>query len=157
MIVCGYQGIGKSTLAGKIGCIDLESSNFFTSSGRDEHWYEAYCNIAEHLSQQGYTVLLSSHACVRNELEKRKHVSAIVIIPAKDLKEQWLTKLEARYLHDQSEKNYKAWKSAENNFDTNIEEIRRGHLPYFELDSMDYVLKNVIQGISNLWLKGEIL
>ena len=61
MIYVGYQGIGKSSIAGKNKCIDLESGNFWVDGKRDENWYIIYCNIAQHLSEQGYNVFLSSH------------------------------------------------------------------------------------------------
>ena len=70
MIISGYQGIGKSSLAGKNNCIDLESGNFWVDGKRADDWYKPYCQIANHLSQQGYTVFVSSHEVVRKELEK---------------------------------------------------------------------------------------
>ena len=76
MIIIGYQGIGKSTLAGKNKCIDLESGNFWFydletyQKVRHNDWYIPYCNIANHLSEQGYIVFTSSHEVVRNELKK---------------------------------------------------------------------------------------
>ena len=52
MIIIGYQGIGKSTLAGKDNkFIDLESGNFWVNGERVENWYIPYCQIAEHLSK----------------------------------------------------------------------------------------------------------
>ena len=68
MIIVGYQGIGKSSLAGVGNCIDLESSNFWINGKRDPEWYKPYCKIADHLSKQGYTVFTSSHEVVRREL-----------------------------------------------------------------------------------------
>lgn len=69
MIITGYQGIGKSTLAktnDKI--IDLESSCFwkydlydFEKKGektRPDDWYVYYCQMAQYLSKQGYIVLV---------------------------------------------------------------------------------------------------
>ena len=53
MIICGYQGIGKSTIAGQLYTIDLESSNFYIDGKRDEKWYKVYANFARHLSEQG--------------------------------------------------------------------------------------------------------
>lgn len=62
MIITGYQGIGKSTLARKADkIIDLESTSFWKYE-RDEYgkktdkktrhddWYVYYCQVAEHLS-----------------------------------------------------------------------------------------------------------
>ena len=51
MIVIGYQGIGKSSLAGRNNIfIDLESGNFWVDGKRADDWYKPYCQIAEHLS-----------------------------------------------------------------------------------------------------------
>ena len=66
MIVIGYQGIGKSSLAGKNNCIDLESGNFWVDGKRSDDWYKIYCNIALHLHRQGFTVFTSSHQVVRD-------------------------------------------------------------------------------------------
>ena len=66
MIITGYQGIGKSTLARKDkNIIDLESSSFWkydkscNSKTRCEDWYVYYCQVAMDLSRQGYTVFVS--------------------------------------------------------------------------------------------------
>ena len=46
MIIIGYPGIGKSTLAVQhLGYIDLESSNFKVDGIKIEGWQEIYCNI----------------------------------------------------------------------------------------------------------------
>ena len=58
MIISGYQGIGKSSLAGSHNCIDLESGNFWIDGVRDNDWYKPYCKIANHLSEQGYIVFV---------------------------------------------------------------------------------------------------
>lgn len=59
MIIVGYQGIGKSSLAGRDKkFIDLESGNFWIDGKRADDWYKPYCKIAEHLSQQGYYVFV---------------------------------------------------------------------------------------------------
>lgn len=97
MIIIGYQGIGKSTLAGKNKCIDLESGNFWFydletyQKVRHNDWYVPYCNIANHLSEQGYTVFTSSHEVVRNELKKSKE-DVFIIYPSIELKDEWIKK-----------------------------------------------------------------
>ena len=59
MIVIGYQGVGKSTLAGKdYRFIDLESGCFWVDGPNGERvraddWYKAYCQVAVDLSDQG--------------------------------------------------------------------------------------------------------
>ena len=85
MIYVGYQGIGKSSISGKNNCIDLESGNFWVDGKRIDDWYKIYVNIAEHLSNQGYKVFMSSHKVVREELNKRK-IEFKVIMPSIFLK-----------------------------------------------------------------------
>ena len=78
MIIIGYQGVGKSTLANKDDkFIDLESSSFWVKGENGEivrsiNWYEIYVNIAENLSKQGYVVFVSSHEVVRDQLQQSK-------------------------------------------------------------------------------------
>lgn len=152
MIVVGYQGIGKSTLAGKNNCIDLESGNFWVDGKRAEDWYKPYCQIANHLSEQGYTVFVSSHAVVREELEKSKEVVAI-IYPAHILKYKWIEKLKERYERTGLEKDYKAWMNAKEMYSQNIEDlsnmeksIKFGFIRY-SIENMDYDLSEIIDRI----------
>ena len=70
MIIIGYQGIGKSTLANIDNAyIDLESSNFWHKGERYDNWYIYYGKIAESLSRQNYNVFTSSHREVRDYLK----------------------------------------------------------------------------------------
>ena len=62
MIVIGYIGIGKSTLAmNQTGYIDLDSSTFMFNNKRCDNWVTYYCQVAESLSKQGYVVFVSCH------------------------------------------------------------------------------------------------
>lgn len=143
MIISGYQGIGKSTLAGKNNCIDLESSNFWVDGKRPDDWYKIYCQIAVHLSQQGYTVFVSSHKLVRDELEKSDH-PAFAVFPSINLKDKWVEKLEKRYEESNLYKDYKAYKNAEEHYKENIAEFMRGNLTFYEITKMDYDLKDIV-------------
>lgn len=152
MIVVGYQGIGKSTLAGKDNCIDLESGNFWVDGKRADDWYKPYCQIANHLSEQGYTVFVSSHEVVRKELEKSKE-DVVIIYPSHTLKYQWIEKLKTRYENTQLEKDYKAWKNAQVMYSQNIEDladldraIKYGFIRY-EIGGMTYELRKIIAQI----------
>ena len=70
MIIIGYQGIGKSSISVRNSCrIDLESGTFWNNDTRPNDWYIYYCNIAEHLSKQKFTVFTSSHKEVRERLK----------------------------------------------------------------------------------------
>ena len=143
MIIIGYQGIGKSTLAGKYGCIDLESGNFWVDGKRAEDWYISYCQIANHLSQQGFTVFVSSHEVVRKELEKSKE-KVFCVFPAINLKEQWVEKLRERYERTGLEKDFKAYMNAEDRYKENIAELMLDYHLFYEINSMDYSLRDIV-------------
>lgn len=130
MIVIGYQGIGKSTLAGRERrYIDLESGNFWVNGKRAEDWYKPYCQIAEHLSKQGYTVFVSSHEVVRKQLEDTRE-TVVVVYPAINLRDYWVDKLHERYMDSGLEKDYKALKNAEERFDENIRDLEGSSFAY---------------------------
>lgn len=149
MIIVGYQGIGKSTLAGKHNCIDLESGNFWfydeetRQKCRHSNWYKAYCQIANHLSEQGYTVLTSSHEVVRKELEKSKE-KVYVVFPSIDLKEQWVKKLKDRYGFTGLEKDFRALANAKDRYEENITELKNGNLKCYEITDMNYDLEDIV-------------
>ena len=117
MIIIGYKGIGKSTLANESSkYIDLESGNFWHNGVRPDNWYVFYCQIAEHLSQQGYDVFVSSHEVVRNRLKKYSKESICVVYPSIELKGEWIKKLKERFEASKLEKDYKAWMNAEDRY-----------------------------------------
>ena len=141
MIIIGYQGIGKSSLAGPhLGYIDLESSNFFMDGKRDENWYKAYCSIAKHLSKQGFKVFLSSHEVVRCELEGCSE-DVVVIYPDVSLKDKWIEKLRLRYESTLKNKDYKAWKNAEDRYEDNIKELMATPFEQIVITDMNYSLR----------------
>lgn len=149
MIIIGYQGIGKSTLAKSDNkYIDLESSIYFRLGVRPENWYYFYGKTAEYLSRQGYTVFVSSHKEVR-EYFRQSTEQVIVICPNHHLKNQWISKLEHRYIQTKKEKDFRAWQNAKNKFDENITEIIRCGLPVILLNSMEYNLKSLIEGANH--------
>ena len=149
MIIVGYQGIGKSTLAGKHNCIDLESGNFWIDGKRADDWYKPYCQIANHLSEQGYTVFTSSHEVVRKELEKSKE-QVYIICPAIELKDEWIKKLKDRYESTGLEKDFKALANAEDRYEENILELQNGNLPFYDILGMNYDLLGMIDMIKEL-------
>ena len=151
MIVIGYQGIGKSTLAARnLKYIDLESSNFWFDDPetkqrvRHSNWYEMYCNVAEDLSRQGYVVFVSSHQPVRERLSNSKEY-VIACVPSLDLKDQWIEKLKLRYETTGLEKDYKAYMNAEDRFSENITEIMNSGFTILRISNMSYELQNVIE------------
>lgn len=142
MIVIGYQGIGKSTLAGRNNrFIDLESGNFWVDGKRADDWYKPYCQIAEHLSQQGYVVFTSSHQVVRDQLRGSTE-TVILAYPSIGLKDFWIKKLEQRYQKTGLEKDYKALMNAKDRFEENIRELSEDKMfSHMTLGSMDYDLE----------------
>lgn len=146
MIIVGYQGIGKSTLAGKHNCIDLESSNFWVDGKRADDWYVPYCQIANHLSEQGYTVFTSSHEVVRNELKKSKE-KVYVVCPAVGISDKWIKKLQDRYETTKLEKDLKAWKNAEDRYKENILELMNSGFDFYSINDMDYSLEDIVNEI----------
>ena len=150
MIIVGYQGIGKSSLAGRDRkFIDLESSNFWVDGKRSDDWYKPYCQIAEHLSKQGYIVFTSSHEVVRKQLEKSSEV-VVLVYPALELKPMWIDKLENRYRDDPSEKNYKALMNAKDRYEQNIMELITSKINFkIELRDPEYDLEAMIIHFKN--------
>ena len=155
MIIIGYQGVGKSTLsANSLKYIDLESGCFWADGTRPDDWYKYYCQIAEHLSNQGYIVFVSSHDVVRKWFINTSAVlninKVIVAYPSLALKDAWIKKLQTRYECSKLDKDYKAWMNAVDRYEENIKEISddgdklSGKL---ELTSIDYDLESEIMSI----------
>lgn len=144
MIIIGYQGVGKSTIAGKFNCIDLESSNFFIGDKRPDNWFVPYCQIAEHLSQQGYIVLVSAHNVVRQRLKKYSKEKIYAVIPSISLKDDWIKKLKNRYDTTKSEKDMKAYLNAKDSYEYNLSEIRNDCSNTYIIKSMNYNFEDII-------------
>ena len=153
MIVIGYQGIGKSSLAGRNNrFIDLESGNFWVDGKRADDWYKPYCQIAEHLSQQGYIVFTSSHEVVRKQLENSSEI-IVIVYPSIELKDEWVDKLERRYAESGLEKDYKALMNAKDRYEENIKELSESNCGYqmhrLTLTKMDYDLEAALIHLKN--------
>lgn len=143
MIIIGYQGIGKSTLAGRDKFIDLESGNFWVDGKRAEDWYRPYCQIAEHLSAQGFTVFTSSHEVVRKQLRDSKE-KVFVAFPSLELKDCWLEKLKLRWEETQLDKDYKAYMNALDRYEDNIKELMEEEFDKIIIDDENYSLMNKV-------------
>ena len=88
MIICGFPGTGKSTMAKFTRWVDLESTPF------EKDW-ERYAKVAKHMSDNGYTVMVSTHAELLGEFE-RMEVPYTVVIPPMSDKEVYLHRYDAR-------------------------------------------------------------
>lgn len=89
MIICGFPGIGKSSIARTLpGIVDLESTPF------NKNW-KIYADVIEHMDKNGYTVLVSSHRELREELLNR-NINYFYVKPEKNLKEEYLERYKKR-------------------------------------------------------------
>ena len=150
MIIIGYQGVGKSSIAkvNPFTCIDLESSWTKIDGQRPDEWAKIYCQIAEGLSKAGYNVFVSSHREVQNALiDSDEHV--LVIYPSLDIKEKWIERLKLRYETTGSQKNYIAWKDAEKNYDAEIQILAGSPYEKFEINDMNYRMEGIMSVIQN--------
>ena len=129
MVITGYQGIGKSTLASKNkDIIDLESTCFWRNENgfktRPDDWYVYYCQIALDLSKHGYTVFVSCHPKVREFLEKHHGMEKFCLIfPSKSIKNEWIARLKERYDSTKEEKDLNALSRAVEHFDEDIDRL----------------------------------
>ena len=145
MIVIGYQGIGKSTLAQKdFRYVDLESSALRQGDVRWHNWYEPYCMIAEWLSRQGYTVFVSSHKEVRDYLNEFCEEPFCAVVPSESLKDEWIDKLKKRFEQFPTDKNYRAYMNAVDRYTENVREIKEDVEDVREITSMSYELDRLI-------------
>jgi len=159
MIIIGYQGIGKSTLAEQYyNYLDLESTNtWFEENGvrkRWPNWEEIYVNFAVDLSTtQHYTVFTSSHAGVRRELLCHREETPIAMCcPRPELKEPWIERLRDRYGESGKDKDYRALMNAVARYEENISELANSGFPVIWIESMNYDLAKVIEdGANRIW------
>lgn len=154
LIIIGYQGIGKSSFASSRNkAIDLESSSFRVDGERDDNWYVVYCRIAVSLAKQGYIVFTSAHQVVVKELTKYGNLdedySIVIVSPHHSLEIEWVEKLRQRWIADtKNEKNYRAYKDAEENFQNEIYWFAsQKELPYIPIKSMNYVFSKIVEGL----------
>ncbi len=77
MIVCGFPGTGKSKMAKFSKWVDLESTPF------KGNWL-LYAEVAKHMSDNGYTVMVSTHAEMLDALEQIEARYVVVIPPMED-------------------------------------------------------------------------
>lgn len=151
MIIIGYPGIGKSTLAATDArYIDLESSCFTVDGKKLVDWHVAYCQVAEHLSRQGYIVFVSSHADVVGYFSKKTSSEFIAIIyPSVNLRNPWVYKLQDRFEESGSEKDERAWMRSAWYFKDDVRALAAAPILSYKLPltDMEYDLKDEIEKI----------
>lgn len=157
MIIIGYPGIGKSTLAGReSGCIDLESSDFkeLFPVGK---WVEPYCITAEILARQGFTVFVSSHEAVRSCFRNRETPNVGMIYPSLDLRKEWIYKLFERANLSHLEKDTRAYKHAEVCYLLDIKRMKAesNYWLTHEISSIYYDLLKIVDMLERKNRRGE--
>ncbi len=129
IVISGYQGIGKSTLSkSRQDTIDLESSHTFINGVRPPNWGQSYVAIACSLAQQGYRVMVSSHAVVQKELIKQYHLGYVnvgFIVPKEGLEHGWVHLLEKRYEQEPTPKNFRALQSCKDGFKEQVQGVKK--------------------------------
>ncbi len=144
MIVIGYPGVGKSTLAAKDRkYLDLESSVFSVDGVRREDWYKEYVVLAEYFSRQGYIVFVSSHGLVQQELIGSKE-RVVIVYPALMLYRSWIKKLKDRYDNDPVRKNYLAYQNVKEGILLQIKDMMKSPFERIEIKDMNYDLEQMI-------------
>lgn len=147
MIICGFPGIGKSTLAkSDLKYIDFESTNFDKSN---PEWYLDYCECICDLSDQGYTVFCSSHSIVTKTLSRVRKIK--IIYPALELYDAWYERVQQRYDNDPSEKNARALKFVKEYLDEGIVSVvenysNNDNVELVPITDINYKLENIIGG-----------
>lgn len=79
IIISGFAGIGKSTLARNHKIVDLESTPFAND-------WEVYSSVAEHMRKNGYIVAVAAHADMRRTMMD-KNIPYVYVIPSEDSRE----------------------------------------------------------------------
>lgn len=152
MIIIGYPGIGKSTLARKSRrYVDLESSLFMVNGKRVDDWYLVYCNIAKDISRQGNDVFVSSHEDVVRTLELMSSVEdnleVLSIVPeySVDMMDKWILRLKNRYEETQMEKDRRSYEYVKDNYQTSILSILRRNIHCEMINDLHYSLEAIIE------------
>ena len=164
VIVCGYQGIGKSSAARAIqNVIDLESSSFYEADEetRPDDWAYFYVKIAIDQALKGNDVFLSCHKSVREQLylqyqnlcdEDKTYVAPLVIIPAIELKKEWENRLLDRYFISLEPKDRKAYEFHIKEFETSVNDLIFNTLlplPTIFIRDINYDLRDLIYNYLN--------
>lgn len=147
MIIIGYQGIGKTTLARDSWYyVDLDSSCIQINGKKPDGWDEIYVNSAESLSRQGFKVFVSSHKEVRDRLKNSKE-PVIICYPSLELKTPWINRLSERFENSRLAKDYRALENAKNYYDSTIIDMSLENFPRIQIEDMKYDLRQLIENI----------
>lgn len=94
-VICGFPGIGKSTLFKELKDSDFKVLDSDSSTFDKAHFPDNYIKYIKEETDKGYTILASSHDVVRDALLKEKMLFTLVY-PDKTLKEEYLKRYKER-------------------------------------------------------------
>lgn len=153
MIICGFPGIGKSTIAKEENVIDLESSIFRTGKDgvRPLLWEKYYCDMAIELSKQDNTVFVSTHSEVIKYLEKHCSEPVMVMYPVEDLRDEWVERLKKRYEKSGLDKDFRAYISTNSKFNERVKELRNSKFGCIEITNMKYSLRKILDKLDEFY------
>ena len=141
MIICGYQGCGKTTYCrNHSNAVDLDSSMFVKTEG----WEVNYVEVALKISATGQNVFISAHQAVINYLISQ-NVFFKLLVPYQNAK-AWKSRLEFRYNTNPTQGNLNALTDFNENFEKDMEFYYRLDYPNF---TMHVVSAKIITNISD--------
>lgn len=156
MIIVGYPGIGKTTIASKFhDFFDFDSSSMIItedgSNKKPDYWWELYARIAIKLNRD-LNVFVSSHKEVQEEILKQAKEAGVmehvrICYPALELKEQWLKRLKERYEASGLDKDKRAFDYATAHYEENIMAMKKiPGVKHKEIKEMPYDLYKILTG-----------
>ena len=151
MIVFGYPGIGKTTIAKyDYRFIDLDPSDPLIRwrwPWKKDDWVTDYCNMALLLSKQGYYVMVSTHPKVIRKLVANGEESYCFVYPDISIRKEWVNKLKERYKDYPNRSTHNAYVRARDHFEEDFYQMERLHGKKLVIKSMEYELKKCIVAI----------
>lgn len=116
MIICGYQGCGKTTYCKNHPdtTVDLDSSMFI----KRPQWEKNYVHLAMLLSSYHKKVFISAHKEVLQYLQQEE-IEFQLLIPAQNPK-AWRNRLEFRYNINPTQGNLNALLDFDKNFESDM-------------------------------------
>lgn len=150
MIIFGYPGIGKTSIAKEdYRFIDLDSGDALIHGKyrRKKGWEENYCNTALLLNRQGYFVFVSTHReVIYRILNHEKDVCAV--FPDIALKKEWIEALYRRYKDRPNRQTHNAWARAREHFDGDIWSLKALECEKIAIPEMGFNVKKAILAVA---------
>lgn len=177
LIICGYPGVGKTSVGGWNNCIDLESTEFHKSPNEaswskvyvlttditevmtnpelDKEvsylvvpaWVDEYCRVGMNLADQGYIVLMSTHKDVVTYLSKMSKNPVVIFCPRLEWKAKWLERVQRRYEETGLDKHRLAMNRVRDRYDEDINGLMNSGLPAYQPKELHYSFKHYVFSI----------